>query len=133
MQTKSDGFFSGNSILRLIQGAMVGAVITVVIGFNWVGAGFGWVTGGTADATARRQFQMGAYSILAIECAKAVKQRADATVMRAGFEKAKDPWDAGRVFTDDAAKKLITLDGQSWPDNELALACGKAVLKTAAK
>ena len=41
-------FLQGDSLTRLWQGAALGAVITVAVGFNWVGPGFGWVTGGTA-------------------------------------------------------------------------------------
>ena len=42
-------FFSGDSLMRLLQGAAIGFVLAVAIGFNWAGPGFGWVTGGTAE------------------------------------------------------------------------------------
>ncbi len=39
--------------VRLIQGAVVGALVTVAIGFNWVGGyGFNWMTGGAAKQMA---------------------------------------------------------------------------------
>ena len=34
----------GDSLTRLLQGAAAGAIITMIVGFNWGG----WVTGGTA-------------------------------------------------------------------------------------
>jgi hypothetical protein len=35
---------------RLLQGAAVGALVTVAVGFNWVGGyGFSWTTGGNAQ------------------------------------------------------------------------------------
>jgi hypothetical protein len=38
---------------RLIQGAAVGAALTVALGFNWVGGyGFNWSTGGNAQKMA---------------------------------------------------------------------------------
>jgi hypothetical protein len=39
--------------VRLIQGAAVGAALTVALGFNWVGGyGFNWSTGGNAEKMA---------------------------------------------------------------------------------
>ena len=38
----------GESLKRLLQGAAVGAVATMIIGFNWGG----WMLGGTARALA---------------------------------------------------------------------------------
>ena len=61
----------GESLKRLIQGAVVGAVATMAVGFNFtLGYGFGWTTGGKAqqmETTAREQGRM---SVLAPECAK---------------------------------------------------------------
>ena len=38
---------------RLIQGAAVGAALTVALGFNWIGGyGFNWSTGGNAQKMA---------------------------------------------------------------------------------
>ena len=38
-----------NDRVRLMQGAALGAIVTVALGFNWAGYGFNWTTGGTAD------------------------------------------------------------------------------------
>jgi hypothetical protein len=40
--------FKGESLTRLAQGAAVGAVATMIIGFNWGG----WVLGKTAENNA---------------------------------------------------------------------------------
>src|SRR6476660_9207914 len=40
----------GDSLTRLLQGAAAGAVVTLVVGFNWGG----WVTGGTAKDMVQR-------------------------------------------------------------------------------
>jgi hypothetical protein len=38
---------------RLLQGAAVGAALTVALGFNWIGGyGFNWSTGGSAQKMA---------------------------------------------------------------------------------
>ena len=34
---------------RLVQGAAVGSLITVALGFNWTGYGLNWTTGGNAQ------------------------------------------------------------------------------------
>jgi hypothetical protein len=42
-----------NDRARLLQGAALGALITVAVGFNWIGGyGFNWVTGGNAEKMA---------------------------------------------------------------------------------
>ena len=42
-----------NDRVRLIQGAAVGAALTVALGFNWIGGyGFNWSTGGNAQKMA---------------------------------------------------------------------------------
>jgi hypothetical protein len=41
-----------NDRVRLIQGAAVGAALTVTLGFNWIGYGFNWSTGGNAQKMA---------------------------------------------------------------------------------
>ena len=41
----------GESLKRLLQGAAVGAVATIVVGFNWGG----WSLGSTADKMAKEQ------------------------------------------------------------------------------
>jgi len=48
-------FFSSlwNDRTRLLQGAAIGAALTVALGFNWVGGyGFNWSTGGNAQKMA---------------------------------------------------------------------------------
>src|SRR4051794_2357555 len=42
-----------NDRARILQGAALGALITVAVGFNWIGGyGFNWVTGGNAEKMA---------------------------------------------------------------------------------
>jgi hypothetical protein len=41
----------GESLTRLLQGAAVGAVATMIVGFNWGG----WLLGSTADKMAKEQ------------------------------------------------------------------------------
>ena len=43
--------FQGESLKRLLQGAAVGAVATIFVGFSWGG----WSLGSTADKMAKEQ------------------------------------------------------------------------------
>ena len=123
---------------RYSQGAAAALIAVGLFGFGWFGVpNVGFTTSGTASRAAAQSFVAGKYSILAIPCAAAVSARVDAAEMRKKFGDAKDAWDFGRVFDDAEAKKLVTIKGESWPDNDMAMACGKIVLadvkKTAAK
>ena len=42
----------GKWLKQLLQGAAIGAALTVIVGFNWFRSGFGWVLGGTAEKAA---------------------------------------------------------------------------------
>jgi hypothetical protein len=44
--------FQGDSPKRLAQGAVVGVVLTILLGFNTLGFGFGWRTSGSAATLA---------------------------------------------------------------------------------
>lgn len=51
----------GESLKRLLQGAAVGAVATILIGFNWGG----WLLGSTGDKMAKEQSQAAVVAALA--------------------------------------------------------------------
>ena len=57
-------------------GAVGGAIALAVIGFNWGG----WVTGGTADKTAKEAADSAIVRVLAPICAEKFQQQADAGV-----------------------------------------------------
>ena len=55
----------GESLKRLLQGAAVGAVATIVVGFSWGG----WSLGSTAGKMAKEQFELSVVAALAPVCA----------------------------------------------------------------
>ena len=55
----------GESLTRLLQGAAVGAVATIVVGFYWGG----WSLGSTADKMAKEQSDLAVVAALAPVCA----------------------------------------------------------------
>ena len=51
----------GESLKRLLQGAAVGAVATIIVGFNWGG----WSLGSTADKMAKERSELAVVAALA--------------------------------------------------------------------
>ena len=65
----------GESLTRLVQGAVVGIVATAVIGFNWGG----WVTGGTAKDMVQRSSTSAVVAALSPICVDKFQRSAEAT------------------------------------------------------
>ena len=49
--------FTGESLQRLVHGAIAGVILTVAVGFSWFGYGLGWKLESTVEsaATARAE------------------------------------------------------------------------------
>ena len=123
-------FLSGESLTRLLQGIAVGFILTVAIGFNWTGYGFGWVTGGTVDKIADKRAETAVIAILAPICAEKflaqsdVAAKTDVVAKKAAFAKV-DSWKR----RDELAKEWTTLPGSSYPSSDLVDACSAEILK----
>jgi hypothetical protein len=123
-------FLSGESLTRLLQGAAAGFVLTVAIGFNWFGPGFGWVTGGTTEKIANNRAETALVAVLAPICAEKflaqsdVAAKTDVTAKKAAFAKV-DSWKR----RDELAKEWTTLPGGSYPSSDLVDACSAEILK----
>ena len=65
----------GDSLTRLLQGAAAGAVVTLIVGFNWGG----WVTGGTAKDMVQRSSSSAVVAALSPICVDKFQHSADAT------------------------------------------------------
>jgi hypothetical protein len=65
----------GDSLTRLLQGAAAGAVITMIVGFNWGG----WVTGGTARTMTQSSSTAAVVAALSPICVDKFKHSAEAT------------------------------------------------------
>jgi hypothetical protein len=73
----------GESVTRLLQGAAVGAVITLIVGFNWGG----WVTGGTAKEMVQRSTSSAVVTALSPICVDKFQQSAGAANNMAELKK----------------------------------------------
>jgi hypothetical protein len=74
----------GESLKRLLQGAVVGAVATMIIGFTWGG----WMLGGTARALADNVANSAVVSAMAPICADQFERSADAATNLTALKKA---------------------------------------------
>jgi hypothetical protein len=117
-------FLSGESRTRLLQGIAVGAVLTVAIGFNWFGPGFGWVTGGNVDKIADKRAETAVIAVLAPICAQKFLAQPDVAARKVAFAKI-DSWKR----RDELPKESVTLPGTSYPNSDLVDACSAEILK----
>ena len=96
----------GESLTRLLQGAAVGAVVTIIVGFNWGG----WSLSSTADKMAKEQSDLAVVRALAPVCADKFRALPDADAKKVALSKV-DSWKRGDEFP----KEFVTLPGQSYP------------------
>ncbi len=73
----------GDSLRRLLQGAAIGAVATLVVGFYWGG----WVTGGTAKEMVQRSSTSAVVAALSPICVDKFQHSADVAVNLVEFKK----------------------------------------------
>jgi hypothetical protein len=69
----------GESLTRLVQGAVAGAVVTMVVGFYWGG----WSLGSTADRMAKERSEQAVVAALAPVCVDKFRALPDAEASRA--------------------------------------------------
>jgi hypothetical protein len=74
----------GDSLKRLMQGVVVGAVATMIIGFNWGG----WMLGGTAKALAEQSANGAVVAAIAPICADQFQKSANAATNLTELKKA---------------------------------------------
>ena len=104
----------GDSLTRLVQGAVAGAIVTMVIGFQWGG----WTLGSTAANQVRDAEQASIVRVLAPICVDKFQHAADAGANLAELQKA-DSWNRDDMIT----KAGWTTFPGSEPDRKVAQAC----------
>ena len=104
----------GESLTRLLQGAALGAVATMIVGFNWGG----WSLGSTTDKVARERSETAVVAALAPVCADKFRALPDAEAKKAALLKV-DSWKR----RDEFPKEFVTLPGDSYPNSALVDAC----------
>jgi hypothetical protein len=104
----------GESSKRLLQGAAIGAVATIFVGFFWGG----WSLGSTADKLANERSELAVVAALAPICADKFRALPDAEAKKVALSKV-DSWKR----RDEFPKEFVTLPGQSYPSSGLVDAC----------
>ena len=109
----------GESLKRLLQGAAVGAVATIFVGFSWGG----WSLGSTADRMAKEQSERAVVAALAPVCADKFRALPDAAAKTIALSKV-EAWKRGEEFP----KDFVTLPGETYPSSALVYACSTLLL-----
>jgi hypothetical protein len=105
----------GESLKRLLQGAFVGFLATVIIGFNWGG----WMLGSTAKQMADKSANTALVAALAPMCADKFRQAADVSLNMSELKKVSS-W-----MQDSYIEKggWATFPGMTSPEHGVAQAC----------
>jgi len=104
----------GESLTRLLQGAAVGGVATMVVGFYWGG----WSLGSTAENMAKQRSDRAVVAALAPVCVDKFRALPDAEAKKVTLSKV-DSWKRREEFP----KEFVTLPGELSPDSALVDAC----------
>ena len=108
----------GQSLTRLLQGAAAGAVVTMIVGFNWGG----WTLGSTAEKATKERAASAVVAALAPICAERFRQAADATTNLSALNKISYAWDRG-AFVEKGG--WATMPGAISADLGVAGACAE--------
>ena len=117
-------YLEGDSPKRFLQGIALGAIATMVVGFNWGG----WTLGSTAQGMAEKSAQAAVVQALAPICADKFRQAAEASVNLAELKKVSS-WQQD-TFIEKGG--WATFPGMTSPDRGVAQACAN-LLASAAK
>ena len=109
------------SLTRLIQGIVIGAVATLFIGFYWGG----WVSGGTAWKMAQQEATNAVVAALAPICVDKFQSAANAPQKLIELNKIAYVWDRD-VFIEKGG--WATMPGATSPDTAVARACAEMLI-----
>jgi hypothetical protein len=98
-----------------IQGAFVGAVVAMIVGFSWGG----WVTGGTSDKQSASAAHDATVAALAPICVDRFRAQGDATAKLAELTKASS-WERGTIVEKGG---FALMPGSTTTDSDVARAC----------
>jgi hypothetical protein len=100
-----------------IQGAIVGAIAAVIVGFSWGG----WVTGGSSDKHAALAAHDATVAALAPICVDRFRAQGDAAAKLTELAKA-STWERGGVIE---RSGFAMMPGSKTADSDVARACAE--------
>ena len=115
----------GESLSRLLQGAAIGAVASMVIGFSWGG----WMTGSTANRLAAERADTAVVAALTPVCVEKFLQNSDAKANLAALREISTNWQQGQYVEKGG---WATRPGATSSDYELARACAAKLIEAKA-
>jgi aminoglycoside phosphotransferase (APT) family kinase protein len=104
-----------------VWGAIIGAVITMILGFSWMG----WVLGGTAERMAQERANAAVVVALTPSCVARFMQQPDAALKLKELQ-AVDSWKQ-RDFVETGG--WATSRGDKAPNSDVASACAEQLVK----
>lgn len=102
-----------------IQGAVVGAIATAIIGFSWGG----WVTGGSSDKRAAVAAHDATVMALASVCAERFRAQGDAAAKIGELSKVSS-WERGNFIEKSG---FALMPGDKTADTDVARACAESL------
>ena len=113
---KVPSILQGDSLKRLVQGAAAGAVVAMIVGFNWGG----WALGSTLEKVAKEQADTAVVAALAPICVDQFRQAENATANLSELNKFSYAWDLG-TFVEKGG--WATMPGAASADLAVARKC----------
>ena len=105
-----------------VWGAIIGAIITMIIGFAWGG----WVTGGTAQATAKEVADTAVLDRLVPICVAQFNQDPEKD-QKLKELKEKSSWERDKYVN---KQGWATMPFEKEPDSEVAEKCAEKIMQT---
>jgi hypothetical protein len=109
----------GNSLKRLLQGAAAGAVVTMIVGFNWGG----WTLGSGVEKVAKERAEASVVAALAPICVEQFRQTANASANLTELNKI-NSWDREAFIEQGGWAKM---PGSEKADSAVAEACAETL------
>lgn len=105
-----------------IWGGIIGAVVTMIVGFSWLG----WTLGGTAERMAVERSNTAVVVALTPSCVSRFLQQPGAAVKLKALREA-DTWKQQELVAEGG---WATAAGTTTPNTDLARACAEELVKT---
>jgi hypothetical protein len=108
------------SLPQLLQGAAVGAAMTMILGFSWGG----WTLGRTVEMVAKERADSAVVAALAPICVDKFRQAANAAENLSALNKFRFDWDRD-LFLEKGG--WATMPGATSPDPAVARVCAETL------
>jgi hypothetical protein len=113
-------FFQGDSLKRPLQGAAAGAVVAIIVGFNWGG----WTLGSTVEKVAKERADSAVVTALSPICVDQFRQATNASANLSELNKFSYAWDRD-VFIEKGGWAIMP--GSDTTNSAVAKACAETL------